>query len=1038
MIRMSHALCLSAIVVGAASDALAAPHYHTGPALPIYRRTFGLVAGSHQFRTANLQSLIFGSTRCLLPNTFMVVTSATGQEIANDDCVSGAAYSCVSITAGATGAYTVTVFASPAPAGFPNRCGRTDIYVDDVLRDAGVNFGGSVVTLTWGTLPAGTVHPPDGALDTVLLAYDANWQQLGYDDNSGTGLAARISLVTMTSGGTLRFAFGSYAQSGSGRAALVLNRCRQRPDDTPNNACKAAALDDDGDNLSNGLELELQTNRYFHDTDADGIFDYFEVYGRRLPGGTPHSIEFVQFGANPRRRDVFLEVDRERIDINNPNNPNSPSPAEGDGRCPAPSLGSPLRERLPFDLVGDHSFGDVVADRATYTRDVFLDTPTLPANPDGTRFIQVHIDGGAPCPGFSTLCGNWGGSDLLQKPLDYYANLAQVAENFSPLRQGLFKYVWYTCGGVGTAFEGPTARGEQADIVTHELGHTYGLQHWGKPPPGHHELNWSTYPSTMNYNYSYRFPQWSSSLAARSRFSEGQLRSLDSPLSELAFLDGIFAPHFDDAPFSFTIVAAHVDFNRDGRYSGSILADTSPLDRAYTGYWPDFLRAYGTDGDIPSAAPHCLPGGDGLCHPSGGPAIASRPLDGSGAGAGRISKVYAYVPFIHETTLQVYPDVSTHVENTDAPDQVWTTFAPGVPLNGHRHGEATARVVTTVPRLLLLFPAWNGVLYYRYFNPESAVATAWQPIPNWPVGVQARNASIGDGTASSGGLVPVVWTNALDPLGRSGPNVWEAWFDPIGLTWRTPARTNVTSIYTPGVSAGPDGRYYLAVALETPRVIDIYRYTTTAVWSPILSGLQENDRLQSGIVLPPSPPGPQFEDVGRLNLLFVPLRTGDGQAFADGSGQLAVFWATFASQSPSEWRLRRAYQQGYMTATQFIFTKWAPRRVEGIDRPAYRHSVSAVRRWYDVSVLQTGSTFASGTTRHAMFIPNATGTVIGFRGHIDTNDVQVISDALCHSAWRMVKGAHAACYCNTMADCPGFSGLLPPPNPPTDNCPAPR
>lgn len=1010
--RTSLATIAVAVIVAAfGSDAWAAPRYREVEALPIYRRTFTLAAGGHTISTADLQT---GdpSWVCTEPDTMLVVTLPGGTQVANDNCTTSTKESCLTVASQGAWTYTITVFAAPLPAippppvvpGFEfKQCGTMDLVIDGVVRSADVPFGGTIVKPGLaGTLDVNLVSPPAGALETMLIAYSSSWQELAFGvDNSTAQVGARAT-VTLATGSAL--VVGSTTATTIGRTAVILNDCRYSPDENAADPdwCFDQGQDGDNDRVSNALEAELGTDGAFHDTDRDGIFDYFEIFGRTNVGIVP----FKFYGADPRRRDLFVEVDREQVD-STPLYP--PAPPANSSVCPAPSPGSDLRNRLPLDLVGTYH------DNATYMRDVFLDMPSLPPNPDGTRFVQVHVDGGGPCPGEPTLCGDWGGSQLLEKDNDYYTDYSRITPNIAHPRRGMFKYIYYQCGGNGQGeLVGVSARADAVAPVTHELGHTFGMDHWGTIPAGYFSGNRRTYPSTMNYEYDYEFPQWEPPLN-RGRWSQGQLPQMDTPI-EFNFLSAAFAPHLSKAPFSFPVTVPHVDINRDGRISAfSILTDTAPLNRDLTGDWPDVRLA------TPLFAPPvgCSPGG---CPPSGGPGIAVRPQTTDG----RISKVYAYVPYMQGGMC--YPQVASHVENADAPSQAWSGFSAGFSMMGLCGADASARLITSSPaRVLLLFPSVAGVLHYRYIDPDTNLGTSWQPIPSWPAGVRARSASISEPIAAMAGRALVVWTDAATLNGD--PNVWEAWFDPSAppaTAWTVPTLTNLASLATPGVTVGPDARIYLASASTAFNEIHLWHQTGPGAWSS-----------STPIALPAQRGAVVVEaDVTRLSLVFQPLRTGNGGKFADGTGQLAVYWATWSNAFNTDtWHLRRATQDGYVGPSSFTLTGWSSRTQEYVARPAYRHSVAAAGRWFDASVVYTGSDFGTGDTTRPGYLPYASGTPLNYHGHVDTDDAAVISESMCLSVWRLVKGDDAACYCNTQSACTSEGAKLPAAQPDATDCP---
>ena len=1063
--RLALLVVAAGVLAAAPRPSAAGNYYNETVARPIYRRTLSLPAGTYGFRTANLQP--YAPWGCNYQDTVLVVTRPDGLEIANDNCFSGTKESCVTATSTSAGTWTLTAFAAPPPdlviggqsaqstsattAALPGpdplyvSCGSMDVWSTSQTSgplNAGVLYGG--INL-FPTIPSGqtfdlqTVHPPTGATQSVVLVYDrTTWQERGADFAfAGIGNTARVTNVALNNS---RIVVGAYWAGSVGMTRVLANRCQRHPDEATN----CGSYDTDGDRLANTLEAELGTSPTVFDTDQDGLFDYYEAIGRR---STSDEFELPKLGVSPRRRDLILEIEREQVDTTG----YSPKQLEGlndsanDGRCPSVA-GTPLRNRRPLgDVPSDPKAmpSDPQAPRfsesAVYLRDLFADMPMLPANPDGSRIIAVHVDGGIACPGNPTLCGNWGGSNLLQKPLNWWTDLAQVRAHMSPLRHGLVKSVWYTCAGTGQGnLVWPANRGERVDVVGHELGHSFGIPHWGS---GLQQESKGAYPSTMNYLSSYSYGTWGAQdpmdtdqfpWLGRGRWSEGRLPPLNAP-SELGYSAGIPSLHtfFFEASYTNYRYARNGDdwdFNRDGRMGGpatTVLVDTSPLLKEYTHFWPDALRAVGADGDLPLGIPGvCAPGADGACHPSGGGALAAVPVDADGSG--RVSNVYAYVPYLHADDGRYYPDQASLTEDVDNTTvTAWSTFSRGVSFAGSAKGEAAAAttVVGTSPRVLLLFPDYTGRLNFRHFNPKSPGTAPWQPIPNWPAGVNARHASIATTGAAWGGNVVVMWQDmsAID----GSPNIWEAWFDPIAQSWTSPNLTPIVSYFTPGVAGGPDGNLYAVGLNKVSKQAQVYRRIAGGTWAAVA----ENGSTVTA---------PRFDSsvltvdnalTGRLNLVFVPLRDGAGNVFSDGSAQMNVFYTTIgvADENPqTTWFYRRATQQGYVSPTTFQLTGWSLRLQGGIDRPQPGHSVAATRRWRDVSVLYSAINFNAVTLRTAKYVPYANGSVIGANGHTDHNDAGTIAANMCVSNWRLVYGDDANCYCASRSLCPSPAGKMPP------------
>ena len=153
------------------------------------------------------------------------------------------------------------------------------------------------------------------ALDTTLYAFDAAANFVAFDDDGGVGLASRIPIPGITPIELLTVAnFYDYNVGAQVNSRLVTN-------DAWNDA--------DGDGLGNMLEHSLCTcDNYYDtvcgflcvfgnglyslkDTDGDGIIDSEEVLGR--DGDPNEPTDYPQllpaWGANPRHKDVFVEVD---------------------------------------------------------------------------------------------------------------------------------------------------------------------------------------------------------------------------------------------------------------------------------------------------------------------------------------------------------------------------------------------------------------------------------------------------------------------------------------------------------------------------------------------------------------------------------------------------------------------------------------------------------------------------------------------------------------------------------------------------------
>ncbi len=212
------------------------------------------------------------------------------------------------------------------------------------------------------------------------------------------------------------------------------------------------------------------TSPFVADSDGDGIDDGDEVLG------TLDGLDLHAMGANPNRRDIFVEVDWLATDA---------------AACPsAPPTHEP--SLATYELLAD----------------MFAAAPTT--NRDGSRGISLWLDygqGGAFMGG-----GLVPGDDYLEGGVDGAQFFATKADHFANARRGYFHYLL-----VGRAFNAAgnggqaelsgddiiVTRGcpgfEYANISTfaHELGHNLGLGHGGNESCNYKP----NYASIMNYRY---------------------------------------------------------------------------------------------------------------------------------------------------------------------------------------------------------------------------------------------------------------------------------------------------------------------------------------------------------------------------------------------------------------------------------------------------------------------------------------------------------------------------------------------------------
>lgn len=301
-----------------------------------------------------------------------------------------------------------------------------------------------------------------GTNDTMLLAIDSSQHLMYYDDDSGVGaMSATRPLV-----GTQFLILTAWAVPGS--ADVISN--------------DAPASDFDGDGLGTMLENEVGTcdtevpsssSRWYcagrelarrRDSDRDGLKDSIEVLGLETAG---ESLDFAAWGANPLRKDIFLEQDY-ALKVACP---------VADNDCWHPSVtGNPFTEDMAAEVARSLAEGD---------EDEWLNVT------GAGKGAAVHFDLGRACStAHAQLCGAWGGGG------DGIAWTGPASRKINPGRLGLFRTLMiYPSGGstprpgdiihVGIAGFSPPGsppwtRGYSHPFgVIHELGHSLNLQHGG-------------------------------------------------------------------------------------------------------------------------------------------------------------------------------------------------------------------------------------------------------------------------------------------------------------------------------------------------------------------------------------------------------------------------------------------------------------------------------------------------------------------------------------------------------------------------------
>ncbi len=302
------------------------------------------------------------------------------------------------------------------------------------------------------------------------------------------------------------------------------------------------ASERDGDGLGYELESEICTGPEGSicldpdnmDTDGDGIFDGFEVLGIRTAGLYTEQ-DLPTWGADPLHKDVFIETDfysrcrgewsgceydlqcKSGICEEYPDGlDGSPTGklcrCQTDSDCPTlPELQAVKDDfRYAEKCVDGYCMfcgHSMHPDAAAFAADIakrcnggqgFLE------NPDGRMGFSIHVDN--IYASNNSVWGSWGGVDSEGVPTS--SSYDGWLNYMSPIRHGIFHYaLGIPANGSSSAagspyfhYEPSGRRGSGAGLV-HELGHDFGLQHFGGPQDGNNYNFKPHYFSIMNYMY---------------------------------------------------------------------------------------------------------------------------------------------------------------------------------------------------------------------------------------------------------------------------------------------------------------------------------------------------------------------------------------------------------------------------------------------------------------------------------------------------------------------------------------------------------
>jgi hypothetical protein len=478
----------------------------------------------------------------------------------------------LSVDGKTSGAFTVVVRSQNATS-----LQTADLWVDSKLNTGKLQFSAgtaiSMSGLSFNEQVLGIQAQLGPAVHVAYVLTQDGLQILGR--NSGSHTLTRLSAPK-----DALVVFASLSGASSGPLRVYRND---------------ADHDTDGDGLGDALEESLGTcasnlgsvagvncNELAdsRDTDGDGLQDGWEVLGK-LSTWSDNGVfksEYLPlptWGANPRHKDIFVEVDFRRLNL----------------------VENQTGLALHMPALVARQMAASYADTAT--TDFWLKARHALSvnNPDRLPGINLHLDTGVlpTDPADLTIFGDWGGYNPVNAvPVGNGGWMPQRPEQvwkqqMSQGRWGVFHYVMGYISGGGACGEGIACGFNMADAgnSAHEFGHTLGLNHNG--PNGVHEPNCKpNYPSLMNYAYlNFGYRQFSDGLSYPG-FNNHSLKETNAIDPANTALLNVLKSSFQ---YKVDPSVGSVDWNRDGTF-----APAGSTVRAYANYQPGGSCEYTREG----------------------------------------------------------------------------------------------------------------------------------------------------------------------------------------------------------------------------------------------------------------------------------------------------------------------------------------------------------------------------------------------------------------------------------------------------------